>query len=110
MEVIQLDPAVLITAIRESFIGAEQVYMNGSCIMFFKIMQTVYPSARPYWNADTKHMVTKIGDDYYDITGKVYDVRGYILDEEATYCLPVAVAFPQKKEQKKRLHTKQKLF
>lgn len=58
-----------ISTIRDSFIGSQQVYTEGSCYHFFLILKEVFPEAECYY--DTYHVVTKIGDYFYDITGKV---------------------------------------
>jgi hypothetical protein len=66
-------PEVLIKAIRQSFVGAEQVYTQGSCVMFYLILKSVYPN----------------------ITGKVKCSKDYVIDDKETYtCLPIASAFP----------------
>lgn len=102
-------PDKLISAIRQSFIGSEQVYTNGSCVMLYQILKTAYPSALPYWSNKAKHMITKIGRCYYDIHGKVKRTSDYKIDNEEWQSIPVAVAFPQKTERRFRFTTPQKL-
>lgn len=58
-----------IAAIRDSFIGSQQVYTEGSCYHFYLILKQVFPNAEPYFDLD--HIITKIGDKFYDITGEV---------------------------------------
>ena len=58
-----------IATIRDSFIGSQQVYTEGSCYHFYLILKQVFPDAEPYYDLD--HIVTKIGDKFYDITGEV---------------------------------------
>lgn len=103
------NPLDIIEAIRKSFIGSEQVYTNGSCIMFYKILKVLYPSARPYWNSETKHMITKIGNKYYDISGEIKNPKGYALDEGVYYNICIAVAFPTG-EQNIRTANQERLF
>lgn len=55
--------------IRTSFVGAEHVYTNGSCYRFYKILRCIDDRAIPYY--DGNHVITRIGDRYYDITGEV---------------------------------------
>lgn len=64
-------PAVeeFISTIRDSFIGSQQVYTEGSCYHFYLILKQVFAGAEPYYDMD--HIITKIGDKYYDITGEV---------------------------------------
>ena len=103
-------PEELIKSIRQSFIGSEQVYTQGSCIMFYRILKTVYPDAKPYWSQQGKHMITRIGNLYYDITGIVTKTDDYKLDEDAWISLPIAVAFPQRGERRFRFPTPTKLI
>lgn len=58
-----------IAKIRDSFIGSQQVYTEGSCYHFYLILKEVFPDAEPYYDQD--HIITKIGDSFYDITGEV---------------------------------------
>jgi hypothetical protein len=70
----------LIDAVRSSFVGSIQVYTNGSCYQFYKILRCVFPTARAYFNID--HVITKIGNKYYDITGEVEWNNSYLLMDE----------------------------
>lgn len=58
-----------IAKVRDSFIGSQQVYTEGSCYHFYLILKEVFPDAEPWY--DNEHIVTKIGDKFYDITGEV---------------------------------------
>ncbi len=58
-----------IQTIRESFVGAEQVYTRGSCYRFYLILKQVWPQAEAYY--DHNHVVTEIDGRCYDITGEV---------------------------------------
>ena len=58
-----------ISKVRDSFIGSQQVYTEGSCYHFYLILKEVFPKAKPYYDED--HIVTKIGDRFYDITGEI---------------------------------------
>ena len=62
-----------IAAVRDSFIGSQQVYTEGSCYHFYLILKEVFPDADAYYDAD--HIITKIDGKFYDITG---EVRGYL--------------------------------
>jgi hypothetical protein len=61
---------VLIEAIRNSFHGSIRVYTQGSCYHFYKILKSVFTDAEPYYQ--NSHIVTKINDRFYDITGEVF--------------------------------------
>lgn len=58
-----------IAKIRDSFIGSQQVYTEGSCYHFYLILKEVFHNAEPWY--DNEHIVTKIDNKFYDITGEV---------------------------------------
>lgn len=58
-----------IAAVRDSFVGSQQVYTEGSCYHFYLILKQVFPNAVPYYDED--HIITKIDDKFYDITGEI---------------------------------------
>lgn len=58
-----------IATIRDSFIGSQQVYTEGSCYHFYLILKQVFPDAKPFY--DLNHVITEIDGKYYDITGEV---------------------------------------
>jgi hypothetical protein len=62
-----------IATIRDSFIGSQQVYTEGSCYHFYLILKKVFPNAEAYYDID--HILTKIDNRFYDITGEVKEVR-----------------------------------
>ncbi len=59
----------VIRAIRNSFVGSEIVYTKGSCYQFYLILREVFPQAEAFYDED--HLITKIENKYYDITGEV---------------------------------------
>jgi len=66
-----------IEAIRKSREDNEIAYTNGGCYQFYKILKSVFPEAEPYYNSD--HVITKIGNNFYDISGVVTDVSEHYL-------------------------------
>ena len=58
-----------IATVRDSFIGSQQVYTEGSCYHFYLILKEVFPNAIPYYDND--HFITEIDGKFYDITGEV---------------------------------------
>ena len=64
-----IDIATLIKTIRESFVGADQVYNDGSCMRFSLILQEIFPTAVPVMTPDKKHCLTRIGNEVWDING-----------------------------------------
>lgn len=67
-----IDIEDFIRSVRDSFSGAEYVYMNGSCYRFAKILKGVYPEGELLENFD--HVYFKLDHKYYDIRGEVYPV------------------------------------
>ena len=47
------------------------IFLNGGCYQFYKVLKSLYPSAKPYINLSNNHIITKIGNEYFDISGKV---------------------------------------
>ncbi len=58
-----------IAEIRQSHPDMQRIFMQGSCMNFHMILRSIYPEAEPYFNIN--HVVTKIDDTFYDITGIV---------------------------------------
>lgn len=76
----------IISTIRDSFIGSQQVYTEGSCYHFYLILKSVFPQAECWYDED--HVITKIDNKFYDITGEIKvnaGMRKY--DELPTYYL-----------------------
>ena len=59
----------IVDAIRNSFTDAVEIYTRGGCYQFYLILQSVFPEAKAYY--DDNHVITRLGENYYDITGKV---------------------------------------
>lgn len=53
----------------------EDIFLNGRCFNLYRILAVVFPEALAYY--DLNHIITKIDDRYYDITGEVKDITGY---------------------------------
>jgi hypothetical protein len=58
-----------IKTIRESFGASIAVYTMGNCYQFFEILKEVFPESIAYESGG--HVFTKIGNNYYDIKGKL---------------------------------------
>ena len=75
---IQIEPLEFISLLRNSFEGSVKVYTQGSCYQMFLILKALYPSAIAFYDSD--HIITKIGEKYYDITGEVQKQNHIDLD------------------------------
>lgn len=77
-------PAIeeFIRAVRDSFVGAEHVYTNGSCYYFARILKLVYPEGQIVENI--RHCYFRLGDRLYDIRGECADPGNLRPVEEPT--------------------------
>lgn len=72
-----VEPLEFINTLRNSDDYIEIIYLNGGCYNLFKILKLIYPNAIAYKvkvvDSDDfySHIVTKIGENYYDINGIV---------------------------------------
>lgn len=71
-----LTPEAVITSLRQADEYIRPIFMNGGCWRFHKFLKTIFPEAEPYKVAVSApgyydHIITKIGDALYDITGTV---------------------------------------
>jgi len=64
-----IDPEIIIRLIRESHPSMVDIFMNGSCYYFSRILLHLFPTAEVFYNMD--HIITKIDGKYYDIRGEV---------------------------------------
>ena len=81
-----IDVETFIARIRDSFVGSQHVYTFGSCYHFYLILKEVFPEAECWYDQD--HVITKINDKFYDITGEVKrNASLYKFDELPTYSL-----------------------
>lgn len=71
-----ISPLKFINVLRESDKYIEVIYLNGGCYNFYLILKSLYSSAEAYIvrfnkNEQYNHVVTKISNRFYDITGDV---------------------------------------
>jgi hypothetical protein len=66
---VHVDVEKFIAVIRDSFIGSQQVYTEGSCYHFYLILKEVFPNAECWYDED--HVITKVDGKFYDITGEI---------------------------------------
>jgi hypothetical protein len=64
-------PLKLINALRETDLYIHDIFMMGSCYRFHLFLKELYPDSKPFMHADRDHVVSKIGDKLYDITGEI---------------------------------------
>lgn len=81
-----MKPESLIKALRETDDYIEKIYLNGGCYQFYRFLKAVYPEAEPYIKWDKNHVVTKIGKNFYDITGRVDGIYYPLTGEDVEMC------------------------
>lgn len=59
----------IIKNIRESHPEAVTFYLFGYCYQFHLILKSIFETSEAYYNSD--HVITKIGNKFYDITGEI---------------------------------------
>ena len=79
LEAMKLSPKNIISKLKNSFSHATVVYTRGSCGQLYKILKEIFPDAEAYENGD--HVITKIGDKFWDIKGEVTKTQGFKLCE-----------------------------
>lgn len=61
-----------IKTVQRSFHDSYIAYSFGGCYGFYEILKYIFPNAQPYFDKKEKnHIITKIGEDFYDINGLV---------------------------------------
>lgn len=61
----------------------EHRFLNGDCFKLYANIKLLYPPAEAWYEPVDGHVVTKIGDSFYDITGEVsLSDKAYPLDIE----------------------------
>ncbi len=64
-----------ISLVRESHPEMINIYTQGSCFNFFLILKEMFPESIAYY--DQNHVITKIKNKYFDITGEVIKSKNY---------------------------------
>lgn len=74
-------PATILKVIKRAkeVTGSRGFFTHGGCYLFYRILKS-YFDCEPYYDQD--HIITKIGDKFYDITGEVDGTNHLLLIEE----------------------------
>lgn len=75
-----------IRLIRESHPDMVNIFTRGSCWNFYKILKNRFPTAVAYY--EVGHIITKIGDRFYDITGEILELEKEYLPFHGFYTPP----------------------
>ena len=64
-------PVEFISMLSELDPSLKKSCVNGSCYKFHLVLECMFHDAIPYMNAQRDHVVSKIGSDLYDISGRL---------------------------------------
>ena len=70
-------------ALRNSDEYIEYIYTRGSCYKFHLFLKKLWPEAIPYIHENKDHIVSRIGEYFYDITGRI-ETKFEVLYDELT--------------------------
>lgn len=48
-----------------------KIYTEGSCFRLYKILQSLFPQAKPYYSQLDGHWIVEIEGKFYDINGEI---------------------------------------
>ena len=65
-----------ISKVRGLHPNMEYACAHGSCYRFYEVLAMAFPEAAPYMTQDRCHVVTRIGDEFFDISGYVGKATG----------------------------------
>ena len=65
-----------IAAARDLHPNMEYACTHGGCYKFHLLLKQAYPEAVPWISTDRSHVVSRIGDDLFDISGRVGSAMG----------------------------------
>lgn len=75
-----------------------RIFTCGGCYRFYLILKTAFPEAEPYMitddNENVEHIVSKIGNNFYDIRGKFEEVKGLHIMREKDIKLAETFKYP----------------
>ena len=57
--------------LKESYHLNAKIYTEGSCFRLFKMLKTIFPSAKPFYSQADGHWIIRIEDEFYDINGQI---------------------------------------
>lgn len=70
----------ILHALRSLHPDLERQCLHGSCFRLYLLLAEVFPEAEPWY--DSNHVITKIGERFYDIRGEVAPDKHYPMRNE----------------------------
>ena len=68
---------LLVNSLRETDNYIESIFTKGGCYQFYLFLKNIYPDAIPFIHKNKDHIVSKIEDKLFDITGIIEDKKEY---------------------------------
>lgn len=68
---------LLVNSLRETDRYIESIFMQGGCYRFHLFLKNIFPVATPFIHKDKDHIVSKIGNKFFDIKGIVENKNEY---------------------------------
>lgn len=70
---------LLVNSLRETDRYIESIFIQGGCYRFHLFLKNIFPDATPFIYKDKDHIVSKIGNQFFDIKGIVENKNEYSL-------------------------------
>lgn len=68
---------LLVNSLRETDRYIESIFMQGGCYRFHLFLKNIFSDATPFIHKDKDHIISKIGDQFFDIKGIVENKNEY---------------------------------
>jgi hypothetical protein len=69
----------ILKELRESDETIRKIFLNGSCYKLCKILKVIYPTSSALYSIQEGHWITRIGNEYYDINGRLK--KEYVMEK-----------------------------
>ncbi len=70
---------LLVNSLRETDNYIEAIFTQGGCYKFHLFLKNIFPDAKPFIHKDKDHIISKIGNEYFDIKGIAKNENEYSL-------------------------------
>ena len=68
---------LLVDSLRKTDNYIESIFMQGGCYQFHLFLKTIFPDAIPFIHKNKDHIISKIGNKLFDITGIIENENEY---------------------------------
>lgn len=74
-------PQLFLSLLRDLHPDLPRIGRNGSCFRVYLLLKAVWPEAEAWY--DSNHVITKIGEQFWDIHGEVFPESHYRMADDA---------------------------